>query len=233
MRPWGRLQPVGCPSNRTTIPRTGEIHSRSISTATARWSSVSESTRRVFLSSTKIPSSPFNGPSRSRTFDPTFGMGHGVAASPDRHTACSASISASSTGSGFRPKLTTDTTPGVFITAVRIRASNRQNTYPGNSGFSSFLIRSDHFRRVEYSGRNSSRPACRRVCAVIFSFLGATVSANQATIAESSPRSLFLPIRGAPAPLLPADIRGRSEAGASLGGSSQTGRWPATSALPG
>src|SRR5882757_6641634 len=77
-----------------------------------------------------------------------------------------ASISRSSTGNGFLPQPTTCKTPGVTIAGRRCEYSNRQKTEPGNSGCSTSLFLSDHFRTVLYFGRKHSNP-CRSRLATI------------------------------------------------------------------
>src|SRR6516162_11633334 len=54
-------------------------------------------------------------------------------------------------------------------TGRRFKGFNRQKTYPGNSGSSISLYRSDHRRRHLYSGRNNSYPLPRKCAATVFS----------------------------------------------------------------
>ena len=59
-------------------------------------------------------------------------------------------------GVGMAPIPTIEITLGVFKIGIRAAGVNRLNTYPGKSGSSTLFIRSDHRRRLVYSGRKHS-----------------------------------------------------------------------------
>src|ERR1035437_910791 len=79
----------------------GNAHRWSISTATARCSSVTETTsREQFFTATSRPSSPARGPASMRTICPTARYGHVCVRHLDATTVCRAAISASATDAG-------------------------------------------------------------------------------------------------------------------------------------
>src|SRR5215469_6418454 len=99
-------------------------------------------------------------------------------ASPDSTVVFTASISSSGTGTGILPAPTMLITPGVVNTGTRrSKGSNLQNIYPGKSGSSSSLTRSDQRRRTRQSGRYSLNPLSRRPNATAFDFRESTLSA--------------------------------------------------------
>jgi len=149
---------VFCNGLATDEPR-GCTKAESISTATDLCSRVTESTSRwLLLTSVRMPSRPSNGPDSILTLFPAARNGHGWCGAPAATRVCSARTSDSSTGAGPLLKPTICITPGVFKIGRRSCGSNRQNRYPGNSGTSTSLIRSDHRFRNRYSGRNFSNP---------------------------------------------------------------------------
>src|ERR1035438_8285440 len=74
---------------RRTLASLGRrTHSRSISTATARWSSGTETISLYFLlTSRTTPSRPARGPCSINTGEPALKPGHGIAGRPERTTA--------------------------------------------------------------------------------------------------------------------------------------------------
>src|SRR5256885_14299149 len=106
-----------------------------------------------------------------------------------------ASISLSSTGSGFLPQPTTCNPPGVTIAGRRCEYSNRQKMYPGNSGCSTSLLRSDHFRIVLYFGRKHSNPWRSRFAAIRLSLRTQHCSTYQGSLLFTETSETFSKIK--------------------------------------
>ena len=137
----------------------GATQSRSISTDTERCRMDMETiSRYLFLMLTIRPSTPSSGPCFTRTDWPSLRKGQGPRAKPDCNMARTAAISDSSTGRGFSPDPTIETTPGVISIGSLCCGSNLQNVYPENKGRSISLTRSDHLWRTRYKGRNVVNP---------------------------------------------------------------------------
>src|SRR5882762_11700367 len=104
--------------------------------------------------------------------------GQGWLGSPDLTAAWIAAISVSSMATGVLPIPTMRETPGTIRIGNRFNGSRRQNTYPGKSGHSISLNRSDHRRRHRYRGRNDSKPIPLKWAVTIFSYRLLTCNAN-------------------------------------------------------
>jgi hypothetical protein len=126
-------------------------------TATDRCKSVKDNTRRPRpLKRKRIPSTPQRGPYSMLTLCPICRNGQGCLGNPDLTAVCKAAISVSSTGRGTRLTPTKSTTPGIERMGRRSSGSNLQKTYPGKSGSSISLVRSDHLRLLLDKGRKHS-----------------------------------------------------------------------------
>lgn len=76
-------------------------------------------------------------------------------------------------------------TPGVLRTERRSSESKRQNTTEENSGKSTSLTRSDHWRDLRTRGRNVSKPFALSVSATLFSPRDLTTTAYHSIITLS------------------------------------------------
>src|SRR5437867_10746125 len=77
------------------------------------------------------------------------------------------------------PIPTIEITLGVFKIGIRAAGVNRVNTYPGKRGSSTLFIRSDHRRRLVYSGRKHSYVWYWSSEVTRFSWVLLTCTANQ------------------------------------------------------
>jgi hypothetical protein len=116
------------------------------------------STRASAADGIKKPSTPAKGPVSSRTRFPASRNGQGSTGSSARIAVRIAAISPSSIGTTVFPNPTKCTTPGIFNRGSRSSGCSRQKTYPGKSGTSMVLDRSDQRWRHWYTGRKTSNP---------------------------------------------------------------------------
>src|SRR5215468_7977618 len=75
-------------------------------------------------------------------------------------------------------------TPVVTTKGCRLDSPNLQNRYPGNSGSSTCVTRSDHCRTLVYRGKKHSKPLAWSSVATADSFLARTCSAYQCSTDE-------------------------------------------------
>jgi hypothetical protein len=89
------------------------------------------------------------------------------------------------------------TTPGIARIRERFSASNRQKTYPGNNGSCRTLMRSDHRRRDQNVGKNSSNPLYRSAFETVLSNRDFTRIANQGRFPQHNehPHETVDPVR--------------------------------------
>jgi len=159
----------------------GLTQALSISTATDRCNRVRfRISRPPGRTPSMKPSNPLRDPLSIRTRFPTCRKGCGDMPNPDCTTLWIAMISCSSIGAGVWPIPTIPTTLGVFKMGTRADTSKRQKTYPGNSGHSTCLIRSDQRRLHAYRGKNHSWPPKPSSDATRFSWVVLTCTANHA-----------------------------------------------------
>src|SRR6266566_4203247 len=155
-------------------------HSASTSTAAdlcRRWIDTTNLTRFLRLSS--IPSTPRNGPATMCTDWPTCRYGQAYEGRVELTMHRILAISSSVMGLGTPPYPTTRITPGVVITSPLSFPLSLQNTYPGNSGRdSAYAWRPFLFTAMQESGKKSSYPLLRSICAHICSLRVLTCNAN-------------------------------------------------------
>ena len=170
--------------HRHSPPRSGassvQIWSRSISSSTDRCSSVMESTsRNCCFHPITIPSTPVKAPLVDS--DPLARLDERERLAPDT------GLSAPSAGNRF-PLPTTrlaccrrrarEALPASSGSAVWCAMSNRQHTYPGNSGSSASLERDSYLCRFLYKGSRVSYPFPANARATALSKRGFTAMAN-------------------------------------------------------
>src|SRR5437016_10291787 len=88
-------------------------------------------------------------------------------------------------GVGMAPIPTIEITLGVFKIGIRAAGVNRLNTYPGKRGSSTLLIRSDHRRRLVYSGKKHSYVWYWSSEVTRFSWVLLTCIANQSELSDA------------------------------------------------